>query len=96
MRPYVSKNIRQLRRLLKGVPIGMLTTVTPAGEIRSRPMLVHEVDESGWVWFLTDRGSRKACELIQNPHAAIALQSPRGNRYVSVEGTASWCTMTFG
>ena len=51
-------------------------------------MLMHEVDEAGWVWFLTDRSSRKACELIQNPHASIAFQSPRGDRYVSVEGTA--------
>ena len=88
MHPYVPKNIRQLRRLLDGVSIGMLTTMTPSGEIRSRPMLMHGVDESGWVWFLTDRSSRKACELIQNPRAAIAFQSPRRDRYISVEGTA--------
>ena len=88
MRPYVPRTIRQLRRLLHGISIGMLTTVTPTGEIRSRPMLMHDVDDNGWLWFLTDRSSRKACELIQNPHAAIAFQSPRGDRYVSVEGTA--------
>jgi general stress protein 26 len=51
-------------------------------------MLVHTVDDSGWLWFLTDRSSRKACELAQNPHASIAFQSPRGDRYVSVQGTA--------
>jgi general stress protein 26 len=51
-------------------------------------MLVHDVDESGWLWFLTDRSSRKACELISNPHASIAFQSSRGDRYVSVQGTA--------
>jgi general stress protein 26 len=88
MRPYVPKSIRQLRRLLKGMAIGMLTTQTVAGEAHSRPMLVHDVDESGWLWFLTDRSSRKACELIQNPHASVTFQSARGERYVSVYGTA--------
>ena len=51
-------------------------------------MLVHDVDESGWLWFVTDRHSRKACELSQNPHATIAFQSKKGDRYVSVQGTA--------
>lgn len=88
MHPYLPGSIRQLRRLLKGMPVGMLTTRTSAGETRSRPMLVHDVDESGWLWFLTDRSSRKACELISNPHASIAFQSSRGDRYVSVQGTA--------
>ena len=51
-------------------------------------MLVQDVDEQGWLWFLTDRSSRKACELSQNPHAAVLFQSPHGDRYVSVHGTA--------
>jgi general stress protein 26 len=88
MHPYVPRSIRQLRKLLKGMTVGMLTTHTVSGESRSRPMLVHDVDESGWLWFLTDRGSRNACELIQNPYASIAFQSGRGDRYVSVQGTA--------
>jgi general stress protein 26 len=88
MHPYIPRSIRQLRQLLRGMSVGMLTTQTTSGGPRSRPMLVHDVDESGWLWFLTDRGSRKACELIQNPHASIAFQSSRGDRYVSVQGTA--------
>ena len=87
-RPYVPGSIRQLRRLLAGMPIGMLTTQTPEGETRSRPMLMHDVDESGWLWFLTDRSSRKACDLIQNPHATISFQSSKADRYVSVQGVA--------
>jgi general stress protein 26 len=88
MRRYVPKSIRQLKRLLKGMSIGMLTTQSAGGEIHTRPMLVHEVDESGWLWFLTDRTSRKACELIDNPKATVAFQSSRSDRYVSVYGTA--------
>ena len=78
MHRYVPRSIRQLRRLLKGMPIGMLTTQTLNGDSHARPMLVHDVDESGWLWFVTDRHSRKACELSQNPHATIAFQSKKG------------------
>ena len=88
VRRYIPTNVRHLRRLLRGIPIGMLTTQTPAGGPRSRPMLMHDVDDSGWLWFLTDRSSRKACELNQNPYASVAFQSLSGKRFVLVEGTA--------
>jgi general stress protein 26 len=88
MRTYVPRSIRQLRRLLKDMPIGMLTTTTAAGVTHSRPMMVHEIDEGGWLWFLTDRNSRKTWELIHNPQATIAFQSSNGDRYVAVQGTA--------
>jgi general stress protein 26 len=51
-------------------------------------MMVHELDDDGWLWFLTDRRSRKAWELIHNPQATIAFQSRKGDRYISVQGTA--------
>jgi general stress protein 26 len=70
------------------MPIGMLTTQDGNGASHSRPMLVHDVDESGWLWFLTDRHSRKACELGQNPHVTITFQSTKADRYVAVQGTA--------
>ena len=88
MRPYVPRSIRQLRRLLDGMPIGMLTTQTLEGASHSRPMVVRGVDARGWLWFLTDRYSRKACQLSQNPLATVAFQSSRGDRYISVQGTA--------
>ena len=80
--------IDQLRTLLKGLTVGMLTTQTADGGTRSRPMLVQDIDNSGWLWFLTDRTSRKACELEHNPQAAVLFQSAHGDRYVSVHGTA--------
>jgi general stress protein 26 len=88
MRTYLSRSIRQLRRLLRDMPIGMVATQTAGGVTHSRPMIVQEVDDCGWLWFLTDRSSRKALELIQNPQTTIAFQSAKGDRYVSVQGTA--------
>jgi general stress protein 26 len=65
----------------------MLTTQTNGGQSHARPMLVHDVDASGWVWLITDRQSRKVCELSQNPYVTLAFQSKNGTRYVSVQGT---------
>src|SRR2546428_12465806 len=84
----VSPPIQQLRKLIKGLTVGMLTTQTADGGMRSRPMLVQDVDESGWLWFLTDRTSRKACELDRNPQTAAEVPSPHGARYGSAHGTA--------
>jgi len=88
MRESLRPRIRQLRGLLKGLTVGMLTTHTVEGYTRSRPMLLQDVDDDGWLWFLTDRTSRKACELERNPETAVLFQSPRGDRYLSVNGTA--------
>jgi len=88
MAKSVPAPIQQLRKLIKGLTVGMLTTQTADGGVRSRPMLVQDVDENGWLWFLTDRTSRKACELDRNPHTAVVFQSPHGDRYVSAHRTA--------
>lgn len=87
VRPYIPRNVRRLRRLLEGTPVGMLTTQTYGGESHSRPMLVHDVDANGWLWLITDCHSRKACELSRNPRVMLAFQAKNGARYVSVEGT---------
>jgi general stress protein 26 len=82
------RRIRTLKRLLKGMSVAMLSTHTSGGEIRSRPLLVQEVDEQGWLWFLTDRSSRKVCELARSPETTVVFQSKHGNRFVAVHGTA--------
>ena len=88
MKKRTPKTVQRLQKLLKGINVGMLTTRTAGGDTHSRPMLVQDVDDQGWVWFMTDRSSRKACELSRNPDASVVFQSPRGDRYLSVHGTA--------
>jgi len=51
-------------------------------------MLVQDVDPAGWMWFVTDRSSRKACELMRSPDASVVFQSSHGDRFVVVHGTA--------
>jgi general stress protein 26 len=88
MKTRTPKTVRQLKKLLKGITVGMLTTHTTAGETHCRPMLVQDMDDQGWLWFMTDRSSRKACELARNPDASVVFQSPKGDRYLAVQGTA--------
>ena len=83
-----ARAIARLRRLLKGMTAGMFVTETPAGEFRSRPMLLQALDDHGWLWFLTDARSRKIFDLSRNPEALVTFQSPHGDRYLSIEGTA--------
>jgi general stress protein 26 len=88
MTDRISLQVRRLKALLKGIPVGMLTTQTPDGEHRSRPMLVQDFDSTGWLWFVSDRSSRKACELLRSPDASVVFQSPRGDRFIVVHGIA--------
>jgi general stress protein 26 len=87
-RRFPSRAHRQLKKLLRGMTVGMLTTHTRTGETRSRPMLVQDLDEQGCLWFMTDRSSRVAGELSRNSEAVVIFQSPKGDRYLSVHGTA--------
>ena len=91
MQRYVPRSVRQLRQLLKSMPIGMLTTQT--GDGRATPGLCWctTIDESGWLWFVTDRYSRKACELSQNPNATIAFQSTKGTATFPCKARRSSC-----
>ena len=88
MKKRTPKTVQRVQKLLKGITVGMLTTRTADGDTHSRPMLVQDVDDEGWLWFMTDRSSRKAWELSRNPNASVVFQSPRGDRYLSVQGTA--------
>src|SRR4051812_41100104 len=88
MKKRLPKTVSRLQKLLGGITVGMLTTRTTSGETHSRPMLLQDLDENGWLWFMTDRTSRKACELARNPDASVTFQSRHGDRYLSVHGTA--------
>jgi len=62
-----------------------LATAARSGKISVRFVLLKGIDQRGFVFF-TDAGSRKGCELRDNPHASFAhYWQPKG-RQVRVEG----------
>ena len=62
-----------------------LSTVSTAGEISGRIVLLRHLDERGFVFF-TNYESRKSRELIANPRAALTFYWSSLNRQVRIEG----------
>ena len=62
-----------------------LATADAAGRPAARMVLLKGVDEGGFVFF-TNYGSRKAAELVANPHAALCFYWSSLDRQVRVEG----------
>ena len=78
-----------LRKLLKGFRVAMLTTVAPGGSLRSRPMVTAKGQDGGDVWFLTKAADPKVGEVQENQRVNVGYASSKDGRYVSLSGTAT-------
>jgi general stress protein 26 len=74
------------RHLLAEFDVAMLTTRTPDGSLRSRPMAMANADADGTLWFATDRHAGKLDEIERDARVAVTLQSKL--KFVSLSGTA--------
>lgn len=78
----------------KGCPEPMamnLATVSANNMPSSRMVLLRHCDDSGLVFF-TNYKSRKAQEILENPHVAVTFFWPQLQRQIRVEGKASQTT----
>jgi len=80
--------IRTLADLIGQIRIAMLTTVTPEGGFRSRPLTTHGARFDGDLWFLTRLGSPKLEEMRQHHRVGLTYVRSDDNTYVSLSGTA--------
>lgn len=62
-----------------------LATATPDGRPSARVVLLRRVDERGFGFF-TNYESRKGCELLANPHAALCAYWPWLDEQARIEG----------
>ncbi len=81
--------LQQLRELLDGIRVAMLTTVSPDGTLHSRPMVATEVDRNGDVWFYTDGGTSKVDDIGRSPRVGVTWSRPARQRYASSSGTCT-------
>jgi pyridoxamine 5'-phosphate oxidase len=65
-----------------------LATADRNGKPSTRTVLLKSVDERGFIFF-TNYGSRKGCEMTENPNAALTFFWPELERQVGVAGTVS-------
>ena len=78
----------KLQELVRDIDIAMITTVTPDGALRSRPMVTREFTDDGEVWFFTADDSSKAGDLQAEHAVNIAYADGKKHRFVSITGSA--------
>ncbi len=66
----------------------MLTTLQADGNLKSRPMAVSELDESGNLWFFNNENSCKANEIKKHPEVNLAFSDSKKQSYISISGAA--------
>jgi general stress protein 26 len=82
-------NMKKLATMIRGIKIAMLTTVSPDGRLRSRPMATQEAEYDGTLWFFTQASSDKIGEILQFPQVNASYVSAGDHRYVSLSGRAT-------
>lgn len=70
-----------------------LATVSSNGRPSSRIVLIKQFDEHGFIWF-TNYTSRKGCDLLENPYAALLFHWVELERQVRIEGHVERITET--
>lgn len=65
----------------------MLSTTT-GKDIRARPMAAYAERLENAFYFLTDVASHKDDEIARNPSVCLAFADSRGQKYVSISGSA--------
>lgn len=83
-------SVKKLRKLMRDIRIAMVTTTARDGSLRSRPMMTSEVEFDGNVWFIARTHSGLAEEINGNPRVNVTYANPKGDRYISLTGTASF------
>ncbi len=81
--------VEHFAKLIKGIKVAMLTTVTDDGSMRSRPMATQTKDfDQRHLWFFTKRSSPKSYEIESHHDVHLSYASPDDHRFVSVTGRA--------
>ena len=74
--------------LIRDVRIAMLTTVSPEGKLRSRPMATQESEFDGNLWFLTSQQSGKVDEIQHGSHVCLTYVNHDAHAFVALSGHA--------
>ena len=79
---------RTVAELVEAAKIAYVTTVTPDGQLVSRPLAVQQRGEfDGDLWFFTADPSNKTAQVEVNNQVNVAFQADNG--YVSISGTGT-------
>ncbi len=70
--------------IIEKVGVCMLTTRSPNGELRSRPVEARASREDGCIYVVTDLRSAKEFEVERDPHIGLSFIDQQTNTYVAI------------
>lgn len=83
------KDVEQINRIIRSVPVAILTTAMPDGSLHSRPMATQRTDFDGELWFFTEREAAKVDEIKREHHVNVSYADHERLSYASLSGVAS-------
>jgi general stress protein 26 len=87
---HVNKaGVNRLRALLGNARVAMLTTADPCGALKSRPMVVQQIDDEGEAWLVTDEGSGKVHDVRREWNVNLSWLRPVRGRWIAANGRAT-------
>lgn len=78
--------IAAIKRILQEVRLALLTTQSPNGELHSRPLISHDAEFAGDLWFFMEHDSAHVCEIARTPRVNVGYLNH--NCYISLAGVA--------
>ena len=75
-------------KIVKAAKVGLLTTVSPEGQLHSRPLVAQDVEFDGDLWFFCDEDSNKVREIRSNPEVNVAFSNSQQSEWTSISGRA--------
>ncbi len=80
---------KQLSMLIRDIKFAMLTTYSPDGSLRCRPMVTQVEEGDDYLWFYTGKLTHKAMDIEAHPLVNVSFSDAASQRYVSVSGSAT-------
>ena len=83
------EQIRKFLDLIVDTNYLMQKKNTESGGLRARPMATAQYDDTGEIWFFTDKDSAKIDELENQQPVMLSYAKPSDNTYLSITGVAT-------
>lgn len=80
--------LEKVKRNIQDIRVALLTTQAPDGALRTRPMITHQLDADGTMWFFTREDSNKVAHIRQHASIALGFSDPQSHVSVATSGEA--------
>jgi general stress protein 26 len=77
------------KQIAESIRFCMMTTVSPEGELFSRPMTAQQMDDEGNFWFFAADDAEQTFSFDSDESVNLAFASPDSSKYLSISGSAT-------